>query len=286
MHLFTFKFKDTPLRACYAGVVKDGTHFKVEIYPGRPDPVKELIVTSKAEPDALERLLNDAPTETLDLEQIIFQPPVLTSQKIICVGLNYRDHAREGRHKIPSRPIIFSKFPTALTGHKNDVPLPLTSNQVDFEGELAVYIGRKTKRIRSSDAFIHVAGYTVFNDVSARDFQFNDGQWIRGKSCDSFAPVGPYLITADEIPDPHSLGIKTFVNGTKMQDSTTANLIFDIPTLIEFISQEITLLPGDIIATGTPSGVGCYRIPPVFLKKNDIVSISIDSIGVLENRFV
>jgi 2-keto-4-pentenoate hydratase/2-oxohepta-3-ene-1,7-dioic acid hydratase in catechol pathway len=161
--------------------------------------------------------------------------------------------------------------------------LPAVSTQVDFEAELAVVIGRRAKNVKAGDAMNYVFGYTNFNDVSARDFQFADGQWQRGKSCDTFAPMGPYIATADEIADPHALRIQFRLNGETMQDSTTAELIFRIPELIEFLSASITLEPGDVIATGTPPGVGFARKPPVFMKDGDVAEVEIEGLGVLIN---
>jgi 2-keto-4-pentenoate hydratase/2-oxohepta-3-ene-1,7-dioic acid hydratase in catechol pathway len=203
--------------------------------------------------------------------------------KIICIGLNYRNHAIESGMEIPKSPIIFSKFQTSVVGSEEPILLPPGSAQVDFEAELAVVIGRRAKNVKAGDAMNYVFGYTNFNDVSARDFQFADGQWQRGKSCDTFAPMGPYIATADEIADPHALRIQFRLNGETMQDSTTAELIFRIPELIEFLSASITLEPGDVIATGTPPGVGFARKPPVFMKDGDVAEVEIEGLGVLIN---
>jgi 2-keto-4-pentenoate hydratase/2-oxohepta-3-ene-1,7-dioic acid hydratase in catechol pathway len=209
--------------------------------------------------------------------------PVPRPGKLICIGLNYRDHAAESNMAIPKQPVVFSKFSTAVIAPGEPVVLPTTSEQVDYEAELAVVIGRRAKNVRADCALDHVLGYTCFNDVSARDFQFADGQWQRGKSCDTFAPMGPTILTADEVPDPHKLSIKLVLNGQAMQDSNTDQLIFGIPELIEFLSQTITLEPGDIIATGTPSGVGFARKPPVFLKPGDDMAVVIEKVGTLGN---
>jgi 2-keto-4-pentenoate hydratase/2-oxohepta-3-ene-1,7-dioic acid hydratase in catechol pathway len=204
----------------------------------------------------------------------------------VCVGLNYRDHAAETGKPLPERPILFSKFPTAVIGHEQPIVLPRVSDQVDYEGELAVIIGRRVKQIDREHALDAVLGYANFNDVSARDLQFGDGQWQRGKSCDTFAPMGPFLVTADEVGDPGQLGIRLRLNGTVMQDSNTRNLVFGVADLIAFISQAITLEPGDVIATGTPAGVGFARRPPVFLKAGDRVEVEIDGLGVLSNPVI
>jgi 2-keto-4-pentenoate hydratase/2-oxohepta-3-ene-1,7-dioic acid hydratase in catechol pathway len=212
--------------------------------------------------------------------------PVPRPGKLICIGLNYRDHAAESHMPIPERPVIFSKFSTAVIAPGEPVVLPATSQQVDYEAELAVVIGRRAKNVSASRAYDYVLGYTAFNDVSARDFQFADGQWQRGKSCDTFAPMGQTIVTTDVIADPHKLSIKLILNGETMQDSNTDQLIFGVPELIEFLSQTITLEPGDVIATGTPPGVGFARKPPVFLQPGDEMVVNIEGIGNLGNPVV
>jgi len=209
--------------------------------------------------------------------------PVPRPGKLICIGLNYSDHAAESDMAIPKQPVVFSKFSTAVIAAGEPVVLPATSEQVDYEAELAVVIGRRAKNVSAELALDHVLGYTCFNDVSARDFQFADGQWQRGKSCDTFAPMGPTIVTADEVADPHHLSIKLILNGQAMQDSNTDKFIFGIPELIEFLSQTITLEPGDVIATGTPPGVGFARKPPVFLKPGDKMAVVIEKVGTLGN---
>ncbi|HEX3866567.1 MAG TPA: fumarylacetoacetate hydrolase family protein [Gemmatimonadaceae bacterium] len=209
--------------------------------------------------------------------------PVPRPGKIVCIGLNYRDHAEESGLPLPEKPVVFSKFSSCVIAPGEPVVLPATSEKVDYEAELAVVIGRRAKHVIAERAFDYVLGYTAFNDVTARDFQFGDGQWQRGKSCDTFAPMGQTIVTTDEIPDPHTLRITLTVNGTTMQDSNTAQLIFGVPRLIEFITQSITLEPGDVIATGTPSGVGFARKPPVFLKAGDKMEVNIAGIGGLGN---
>ena len=212
--------------------------------------------------------------------------PVPRPGKVICIGLNYRDHAAESNMAIPQSPVIFSKFPTCVIAPGEPVVIPPTSQQVDYEAELAVVIGRRAKNVNASRALDYVLGYTAFNDVSARDFQFADGQWQRGKSCDTFAPMGQSIVTTDQITDPHKLSIKLVLNGQTMQDSNTDQLIFGVPELIEFLTQSITLEPGDVIATGTPPGVGFARKPPVFLKPGDQMEVLIEGIGGLGNPVV
>jgi len=220
------------------------------------------------------------------ISDIEIGPPVPNPGKIICIGQNYRDHCEEQNKPIPKNPILFSKFNNAIIGPDKDIIKPRITDKLDFEGELAFVMGKHCKNVSSHKAMDCIAGYTIFHDVSARDIQFGDRQWLRGKSFDTFAPMGPYLITADEVPDPHDLDIVTRVNDQIMQDSNTSNLIFNIPYLIEFITRAIPLEPGDIVATGTPAGVGVFRNPPVFLKPGDVVTIEIENLGVLQNRVV
>jgi acylpyruvate hydrolase len=212
--------------------------------------------------------------------------PVLSPGKIICIGLNYRDHCEEQGVKMPPRPLLFSKFATAVTGPLDDIVYPVLTTQLDYEAELAVVIGKQGKHIPREKALAYVGGYTVANDVSARDLQFSDRQWVRGKTFDTFAPMGDCLLTADALPDPHNLKIRLTVNGEVRQESNTGLMIFDVPYLINFISQVVTLLPGDIILTGTPAGVGAFRQPPQYLTPGDVVRVEIEKIGVLENRVV
>lgn len=218
--------------------------------------------------------------------QITLLAPVPRPGKIIAVGLNYRDHAIETKQEIPTSPIIFAKFPTSVTHPDAPVVLPEGDPQADYEAELAVVVGRRAKGVSEANAMDYVAGYMPLNDVSARRWQFADKQWVRGKSCDTFCPTGPWLTTRDSVPDPHSLFIRMRVNGTVMQNSNTSNLIFKIPTLIQFLSAAMTLEPGDIIATGTPDGVGVFRKPPVFLKRGDVMEVEIEGLGVLRNPVV
>jgi 2-keto-4-pentenoate hydratase/2-oxohepta-3-ene-1,7-dioic acid hydratase in catechol pathway len=221
--------------------------------------------------------------ETLNRQTVKICAPVPRPSKIICVGLNYHDHAEESGLEIPKSPIIFSKFPTCVVGANEPIVIPNRSSQVDYEAELAVVIGRKAKNVNRKNWSDYVFGYTNFNDVSARDFQFADGQWQRGKSCDTFAPVGEFIATPNEIEDPHNLNIQFRLNDEVLQNSNTRELIFKIPELIEFLSETITLEPGDIIATGTPPGVGFARKPPIFLKDGDTVEVVIENLGVLTN---
>lgn len=209
--------------------------------------------------------------------------PVPRPGKIICIGLNYRDHAAESGMPIPNSPVIFSKFSTCAIASEQPIVIPPGSGETDYEAELAFVIGRRAKNVRREDALDHVFGYTNFNDVSARDFQFADAQWQRGKSCDTFAPMGPYVATTDEIPGPQNLTIKLRLNGETMQDSNTNQMVFGVAELVEFLSLYTTLEPGDVVATGTPPGVGFARKPPVYLNDGDVVEVEIELLGVLSN---
>ena len=209
--------------------------------------------------------------------------PLCRPSKIICLGLNYLDHNEESGFEKPQRPLLFSKTPNALTGPFDPIMLPQSCDQIDWEVELAVVIGRTGKRIAAEDALDYVAGFSVLNDVSGRQAQFSDSQWFRGKSFDTFAPMGPALVTIDEIENFQNLKLTARVNGEIMQDGNSADMIFDIPAIIAFISQDITLWPGDIISTGTPSGVGIFRDPPVLLKAGDVVECRVENVGTIRN---
>jgi len=205
--------------------------------------------------------------------------------KIICIGLNYADHAAEAKLALPEQPICFAKWPTALIGPGEAIRLPSLTAEPDYEAELAVVIGRRATDVAAADAFDHVAGYACFNDVSARDLQRADGQWSRSKSFDTFAPMGP-VVPASAIADPQALAIRCIVNGEVLQDGTTADMVFGVAELIAFVSRSTTLLPGDVIATGTPAGVGLAQQPPRFLRPGDEVTVEIEGIGSLTNPVV
>lgn len=213
--------------------------------------------------------------------------PLARPSKIVCIGLNYVDHAKETNATPPSEPVIFMKATTAIVGPFDDIIIPKNSKKTDWEVELAVVIGKKASYVDEADAMDHVAGYVLHNDVSEREFQIErGGTWDKGKGCDTFAPLGPFLATKDEITDPHSLRLWLKVNGQIMQDGTTANFIFNIPHLVSYTSQFMTLLPGDIISTGTPAGVGLGMKPPVYLKAGDIVELGIDGLGEARQNLV
>ena len=218
------------------------------------------------------------------LESVELGPPVPRPGKIIAVGLNYKDHAGEAEFELPAAPLIFAKFPNSISGPKDDIVFADDSLQVDSEAELAVVIGRQAKAVTEESAYDYIAGYMALNDVSARSWQFADKQWTRGKSCDTFCPTGPWLATRDEIADPHNLKIVGRLNSQVMQESNTQHLIFSIPKLLSYISASITLEPGDIIATGTPSGVGAFRKPPIYMKHGDVAEVEIEKLGILRNK--
>jgi 2-keto-4-pentenoate hydratase/2-oxohepta-3-ene-1,7-dioic acid hydratase in catechol pathway len=206
--------------------------------------------------------------------------PISLPSKIVCIGVNFRDHAKESKMEIPKEPVIFFKATTSLVGPNDDLVIPKNGREVDWEVELAVVIGRKGSYIEREDALEHVAGYVLHNDYSERVFQLErGGQWVKGKSADTFAPLGPFLATRDEIPDTSQLGMWLKVNGVFRQRSSTREMIFDVPTLVSYVSQFMTLLPGDVISTGTPAGVGLGMKPPQYLKAGDVVGLGIDQLG-------
>jgi 2-keto-4-pentenoate hydratase/2-oxohepta-3-ene-1,7-dioic acid hydratase in catechol pathway len=208
---------------------------------------------------------------------------ITVPSKIICVGLNYRDHAEEQGIELPKAPLLFAKWPNTLIGDGEPIMLPAEAKEVDYEAELGVVIGTRARHVDEARALDAVAGYICVNDVSARDLQFADGQWTRGKSPDTFCPVGPRLVPREEIDDPQTLAVRCTVNGTVLQDSSTANMIFSVAEIIAYISRTITLEPGDLIATGTPAGVGVFRDPKVLLKDGDEVSVEVEGLGTLTN---
>ncbi len=214
-------------------------------------------------------------------------PPVARPGKFMAVGLNYRDHALETKAAVPEKPIFFDKASSAINGPFDDIELPSNYDTVDYEVELALVIGRRARRVRSDDALGYVAGYLVCNDVSERTAQKKEGgQWFRAKSFDTFAPIGPFLVTADEVKDPHALSLVCRVDGEIRQNGNTANFIFGIPHLIEFVSRNITLEPGDIITTGTPAGVGMGMTPPGYLKEGQVVELEVSGLGRQRSRIV
>ena len=214
-------------------------------------------------------------------------PPICRPSKIVCIGLNFRDHAAESRMELPAEPVIFFKSTTSVVGPNDDVVIPRNAEKVDWEVELAVVIGKKALYIDKQQAMEFVAGYVLHNDYSERSFQLErGGQWVKGKSADTFAPLGPFMATVDEIPNPQNLAMWLTVNGEYQQKSTTAQMIFDVPTLVSYVSQFMTLLPGDIISTGTPAGVGLGMRPPRYLKPGDVVELGIECLGQSRQKII
>jgi 2-keto-4-pentenoate hydratase/2-oxohepta-3-ene-1,7-dioic acid hydratase in catechol pathway len=243
-------------------------------------------LNSLAEMAATSELRLRATGDFHEVADVHLGPPIPDPQKIICIGLNYYDHAAEAGLTAPAAPIFFAKYPNSLIGPTDQIVPPLTTQAVDYEAELAIVIGETTRRVEATQALDHVIGVMAFNDVSARDLQLANPLWTGGKAVDTFGPCGPALVTIDEFTDIGNLAITTRVNGQVVQNGSTADMIFDVPTLIEFLSQTITLVPGDIIATGTPAGVGNARIPKVFLNEGDICEVEIEDIGLLRNTVV
>ena len=234
----------------------------------------------------LERSSSGIQSYLFDEGDVIIRAPILRPQKVIGIGLNYRDHAEEQKAPLPKEPLLFGMFASAIIGPGDAIVLPAMSKQVDYEAELGVVIGARARHVSPEDAIQCVAGYTCFHDVSARDLQYSDKQWLRAKSFDTFAPMGPYLVTRRDLGDADGLPIRSRLNGQTMQNSNTSNLIFKVPALVSHISKVMTLEVGDVIATGTPGGVGFARKPPVFLKAGDVMEIEIEGIGILRNPVV
>jgi 2-keto-4-pentenoate hydratase/2-oxohepta-3-ene-1,7-dioic acid hydratase in catechol pathway len=233
---------------------------------------------------SLADIANNAPAEArLQMANVVLGPVVPDPEKVICIGLNYRQHAQETNHALQEVPNVFAKYSNTLIGDGQAILISAATSKVDYEAELAFIIGRRAKEVSEQDALSYVAGYTIFNDVSARDYQLRTSQWTLGKSFDTFGPVGPALVTKDEVPNPHSLGIRLRIGDELLQDSNTSEMIFNVPALIAHLSSAMTLEPGDIVATGTPAGVGFTRKPPRFLQPGETVRVEIDSLGVLQN---
>ena len=245
----------------------------------------DMISLIKQGSSALQAADKLTPKSAYALDAVEYLPAV-NAGKVVAIGRNYHDHAVEGGNEPPKSPLLFTKFTNALTGHNAKVMLHPISGQIDFEAEMAVVIGKRASKVSEADALKYVFGYAPLNDVSARDLQFGDGQWVRGKSLDGFCPVGPFITTADEIADPQALKIEGILNGEVMQSSNTKVMIFGVAHLIHYITQAITLEPGDVIATGTPEGVGVFRKPPVLLKDGDMFEVVIEGLGALRNQFV
>ncbi|MFD1065722.1 fumarylacetoacetate hydrolase family protein [Oceanobacillus locisalsi] len=256
-----------------------------------PTDMMEVIHGGKDMVEEIENYIANLKTESfhyLKDEDVNWGPAVTLPSKIICVGLNYRKHADETGAPYPETPILFNKFNNTLTGHKQDIKIPKNTNKLDYEVELGIVIGKTAKNVPVNEAINHVFGYVTGNDLSARDLQFVSSQWLLGKNCDDFSPIGPYLVTSDEVKDPNNLQLKTIVNGEEKQNSNTSDMIFNCDEIVSYISKYMTLTPGDLILTGTPEGVimGEPEDKQVFLKPGDEVTVEIEKLGSLTNKFV
>jgi acylpyruvate hydrolase len=262
-----------------------------------PDDLKSYLAVQDKVSDivgeGLSRVLENGVLESIRAKghaylesEITFLPPIEKPGKIICLGMNYRQHAKEMGREPPKYPTLFGKFANTLIGHKNDLVLPAISQMIDYEAELALVIGKSGKNIAPENVFDHIGGYTILNDVSVRDFQNRTLQWMQGKNFDKCCPVGPFLVTKDEIPNPNNLEIELKLNDVVMQQANTSDFIFDVRGIVSYISQIMTLDTGDIISTGTPSGVGVARDPQIFLRPGDVVRIELEKVGTLENTVV
>lgn len=255
--------------------------------PSIPSTMKEFLEAGDNAISAAQTVI-DSGTHAISATDVTIHAPIDNPEKIICIGLNYADHAAESSMPIPEEPIVFSKYASSIIGPDENIVAPSASSQVDYEVELVVVIGKSGRNISEEDALDHVAGYMVGHDVSARDYQLEKPgtQWMMGKTFDTFAPIGPDLVTTDDVPDPHNLGIRCILNGETVQDSNTSQLIFGVPKLIAYLAHVFTLTPGDLIFTGTPHGVGMGREPQLWLKHGDLVICEIDGLGRLENPVI
>ena len=249
-----------------------------------PNTIEQIIAAGKSVTEKLQKYA-ESTSFLIDEDNIVYAPCVTNPEKIICIGLNYLDHANESKMEIPLSPVVFSKFSNALAGNKQEILLPINAKQFDYEAELVIVIGKTAESVSRENAMSYIFGYTIGNDLSARDLQFRTGQWLLGKTCNGFAPIGPYLVTADEV-NPSDLEISCRVNGELRQQGNTKNMIFDCAYIVSYLSQHMTLKPGDIIFTGTPAGVilGYPEGKRVWLKSGDEVSVSIEKIGTLINK--
>lgn len=265
------------------GIVQDGRVLDLPDLGRWPNSMRELAAAGPSALRAIAAWANGT-SGGRPVSSVRLGPPIPNPGKIVAIGLNYADHAAEGNVPVPVAPLVFAKFPSTIVGPDAVVTWDRgLTDRVDYEAELGVVMGARARNVSEADALAHVFGYTCVNDVSARDLQFGDGQWVRGKSLDTFCPVGPWIVTADEIPDPQALSIACLVNGEALQDSTTANMFFGVRQIISYCSRAFTLEPGDLIATGTPAGVGVYKKPPRLLRDGDEMVIRIGGIGDLRN---
>lgn len=266
---------------------QDGQEMIVDLNraePRLPTSMLDFLAAGERTQELAAEVLQKVPASaTHERKTVALKAVIPNPGKIICIGLNYRDHAAETHQSLPEVPVVFSKYNNTLVGSGEPILLPRVTQHVDYEAELAVIIGKRGRYISEAEAMDYVAGYSAFNDISARDYQMRTSQWMIGKTFDTFGPLGPALVTADEIADPHALTIRLSIDSEVLQDSNTRELIFSIPQLIAYLSSVMTLEPGDVIATGTPSGVGFTRRPPRFLRPGETVRVEIEGIGVLEN---
>lgn len=286
MKLITFRLRtDEPNTPARFGAIDNDTI--IDLYAAderRIAPTLHDYLKSGESIARLQMLVEQAHSDyCYSIDQIVFLPPIPRPDKIICVGQNYTKHIMEMGREIPKFPVIFAKYPNVLIGHEDMIPMPTVSDQLDWEGELAFVIGKRAKNVSEADAYQHIAGYAPFNDVTVRDIQRRTSQFVQGKSFDGSGPMGPALTTADEVPDPLSLDLSVRLNGELMQETSTADMYFKIPFLVQFLSETMTLEPGDIIATGTPDGVGFARDPQVFMKPGDRIEVTIAGLGTLVN---
>lgn len=256
-----------------------------EIVPDGPRTIMDLLADSERHIPAIrDAIVDEAAGAWRPLAETELLAPVPRPGKVVAIGRNYKEHAAEEGADPPSAPLIFAKWPSSVIGHDAEIRWdPQLAGQVDYEAELAVVIGRRARGVTTRDALDYVLGYTCLDDISARDLQFGDGQWVRGKSLDTFCPMGPWIVTTDEIPDPQGLAIRCLVDGEVLQDANTAQMFFGVAEIVSYCSRSFTLEPGDVIATGTPAGVGAFRTPPRFLADGERVAVEIEGVGRLEN---
>jgi 2-keto-4-pentenoate hydratase/2-oxohepta-3-ene-1,7-dioic acid hydratase in catechol pathway len=288
VRLVTFTDQHTSEFRAGVLITDNSVDFVVDLQQARiglPRSMRALLRALDGDFETLASLVHSVPAKfRIPFSRVALGPVVADPEKVLCIGLNYRDHAAETSLPVPEVPNVFAKYSNTLIGSGECIRLPDNTSQVDYEAELAFIVGRRAKNICAEDALDYVAGYAAFNDVSARDFQLRTSQWTLGKSFDTFAPLGPFLVTKEDIPDPHALRIRLSIGNEVLQDSNTANLVFRIPELLSHISSVMTLEPGDVVATGTPAGVGFTRKPPRYLQAGETVRVEIDGLGILENR--
>ncbi|MCY3865083.1 MAG: fumarylacetoacetate hydrolase family protein [Chloroflexi bacterium] len=276
--------------ACRPGAIveRDGREAIVDLLAADASLPSSIRALLEAGPSAMQKAAAAAEeaNDAVDMAAVKLAAPIPNPDKILCIGLNYADHAAESGQPLPEYPIVFSKYSNTVIGSGDAIVLPRVTDQVDYEAELGFVIGKRARYVSEEEALEYVAGYLNVNDVSARDYQMRTSQWTMGKTFDTFAPMGPALVTADDVPDPHNLAIRLWIGDEALQDSSTSQLIFNVPQLLADISEVMTLEPGDIVSTGTPPGVGAARRPPRWLKPGETVNMEIEGLGVLSNPVV